>query len=199
MSLKNITPIGIAAVAICVATLIGGLLHSGQRGTADATPTEANIAAVPVPTAATEKPTRAARDFVGKPVAPIDIDFELIGTPRLGHPVEIVITVTPQVSMTNAALTLTAPEGLVLSSPGLTSIADTPAGTAANISLLVTALVVEVQYLSVFVEADLAGVRQARSIQIPIRLFAAPGLVPAQLKTAGGQSIRVMPAAETLR
>jgi hypothetical protein len=128
-------------------------------------------------------PPGVEHTFIGKPDGPIAIRYEIAGQPALGRALEISVTVASALPLDDVALSFGASEGLVVNGPqaGL-PVARIEAGEIHEATVSVTPLVLDILDLSVTVEADVAGTRQAGTVLVPIRLAAAKSRAAAPLK-----------------
>ncbi|HEU4618611.1 MAG TPA: hypothetical protein VFV10_11240 [Gammaproteobacteria bacterium] len=113
----------------------------------------------------------------GKPVAPFSVDHELLAAPAVGVPLEVRITVRPQVPM--SALELEAVGDSTLEVAGADAQQSAPsaaAGAPAVWSVTVVPRDEGALQLKITIDGVIDGVRQARSVVVPIRVGAAgPG------------------------
>ena len=138
----------------------------------------------------------APRDFIGKPTAPIAVEHTFAAPPSVAQPVVVTISVTPGVDLTGAVLSLAAEEPLVLIEPvaGIdVAVGDVGAGETAEVTVTVLPLTDATHYLGVTVTGVIAGMPQARSVSVPIRL--AGGAKEAAGQDAAGQSVASAPDA----
>ena len=121
--------------------------------------------------------------FTGKPDGPIAIRYEIAGQPALGRALEISVTVASASPLDNVAISFGASEGLAVNTPlSGSSVVRIEAGETHEATVSVTPLVLDVLDLTVTVEADVAGTRQAATVLVPIRLAATKSRAPAALK-----------------
>lgn len=132
----------------------------------------------------------------GKPVAPISIDYALGGTPALGRPITVRVTIVPELRLDNTVVTLTPDAALVLDKDPLrTAHGSVAAGNAVELEFSATPLALERMSLRVLVEGDIEGVHQVRTLSIPFRLGPPRPRSAPELETdARGELLRVMPA-----
>ena len=106
-----------------------------------------------------------------KPVAPIAIEYEFAGPLSVGLPVEVTIRIDADAPMSDVELEFRGDDGLQLNLLATTqriAVIDEPSTT----TITVVPLAQELLYLTVSVEAELNGARQARTVLIPFRLAA---------------------------
>jgi hypothetical protein len=116
-----------------------------------------------------------------KPAAPIEIRYELEGTPSVGNAIDIALTIAAGEAFTNGVLALNAADPLALIDPvGPMALDSLAAGESRNLTITVLPLASQTQYLHVNVTADIRGQRQTRVVDVPIRL---PGTQPVKAKT----------------
>lgn len=172
-----------------------------SRGSDTVPVSDALLGSDPLPVSDSRRtgPDRAA--FIGKPTAPIRIGHVIAGTPAVGQPVTITLTVTPGTDLVGASLALRAADSLVVIDPvGAVSLGDLAANESAELVVTVLPLAAGTQYLGVSVEGTLAGLRQARNVTIAIRL---PGAVEQDAAGASAgksdETVRSFEAVETVR
>jgi hypothetical protein len=140
-------------------------------------------------------------EITTKPTAPIAISYHFGNVPQIGQPVEVIISVTSNIEMSQVEVRFIADDPLALIDPldgvGLASVA---AGEDAELSITVLPLLDQTHYLGVNVTAVIDGVVQSRSIAVPIRM---PGtaLRKAAVEPAGKpvERVRSFEAIETVR
>jgi len=136
----------------------------------------------------------------GKPQAPIDFDYEILGTPMLGQPLAIRLTSSAQPGPDTLDIALSG-DGRLLVPAELARIrmARAAGGERSSRTITVTPLVAGTHYLRVLVRADVRGRAQARTATIRIAVGGA-GAPPPPLGTvatdATGQRIISLPAQE---
>lgn len=139
-------------------------------------------------------------DFTGKPVGPFGFRYEIAGEPRLGEPLEVRISLSPEAALDNVTLTLSGPAALVIDTPLLGAPRIEP-GVPQHFIVTVTPFAPTVLDLRVVVEADLGGLRQAHGELIPIRLGAAKAPARANLEPdpddPGGRRVHSLPGVQT--
>ena len=179
-------PLGIAALIVVA---YAGLIASASADTkVPAAVAEAATAAPRV-----KSPVKAT---VGKPVAPIAIDYELSAEPALGVPFDMRITAS-SMGITDLTLSLRADEGLQAGMPQLVS--SSADGASRTWLVTVTAPGEGTYYLSVLVQGRSGSKQPARDVLIPIRIGAAAPTKSAaaavEPKTdANGERVLVLPA-----
>lgn len=107
----------------------------------------------------------------GKPVAPFDVRGKVVGTPAVGQPLEVRITVRPSLPMTDLVLEAAGEGSLAI--PAGDSRQSAPSATReAPAEWTVSAVPQEAGNLRLKVTVDgvIDGARQARSIVVPIRV-----------------------------
>lgn len=156
----------------------------------------------PAPGTATPKSVSpSAGPIHGKPAAPIRIAHALGAPPARGRPLEIVLTLTPGVNLTDVRLRLGASDGLVLGAAGngrdWQSIA---ANESVEVRVVVTPVTLDTHYLTVGVEGRDGDRWQGRSVMVPIRLVPEKVVPRAALKQdQRGRAIHPLPVVETTR
>lgn len=176
-----------APIGLCAAVL----LWSGWFGTVAAQSPPRDKAA-----------QRQSASFIGKPSAPIGVDYDIAGVARLGQTTVLTLTIEVPAAFSDVSLTLHGGEGLIVtgvdggyvSSP--MPLPDIAAAGTDVTTFAVTPLTSEVLYLNVIVAGEMDGIRQARSLSIPFRLAESRRLPDAAiLREAGtGEVLRSMPA-----
>jgi hypothetical protein len=159
------------------------------------------IQAAPAPHAAPAE-NSAGVVMTSKPAVPVAITHEVVGSPQVGNPVEIILTVSPGRDISGMVILLSAEDPLaIIEPPGDVLIGEVAAGDAAEISITVLPLLDQTHYLSVTVRGAMDGALQSRTIAVPIRL---PGAAAdksddaASEKAADGELLRSFEAIETL-
>ena len=157
----------------------------------------AAIPAFAVPPIATEKrPVVVYPRSPGKPTAPVEIDYRLLGTPAVGQPLQIEVRVSSRVQGSRAVARLHPGPALRLESSALLQ-ATGEDGMQRVIQI--TPQQGGRAYLSVHAEVEVDGIIQGRSVSIPILVGDASGTAPTPglLTTdAAGAAIISMPADE---
>jgi len=157
---------------------------------------------VPAHARATPKPASAFSGTIrGKPAAPIRIEHSLGAPPAAGRPLEVVLTLTPGVSLTDARLSLAASDGLALGAPGTGRYwPSLAANESVVVRVVVTPVTFDTHYLTVGVEGRGRDRWQGRSVMVPIRLVPEKVVPRAALKQdQHGRAIHPLPAVETTR
>ena len=150
-----------------------------------------------VASAAVSAPPGAVRAPGGKPAAPIAIRHALAAEPALGRPLQVSIEIEPGVALEDVVVSLSGGDGLFVSSSDATArIARIELGEIYRAAVSVTPLVLDVLYLTVVVDGNAGGVRQARTAMVAVRLAAEKSRSPATLKAdpAGGGLVHSLPA-----
>ena len=134
----------------------------------------------------------------GKPTAPIDLKYEIVGNPIVGNPVLINIEVRSLAGPVRLAYSITDTSALVFQ-PGQVErleIAD-PSGGSQQLSVVPQR---EGRlYVNVSAEVDAPGGSMIRSMAIPIRVGAAPDQPATNgefTEAPGGESVISLPARE---
>lgn len=138
----------------------------------------------------------------GKPVAPIAIDYTLVGELELGRPITAVVTVVPEQALLDAVVMLTASEAVVLGDVlERTELGDLAAGEEVELRVTLTPLALERLRLAVTVSGEMqGGLRQVRTISIPLRLGPVAPKTQAVLKLgADGEILHALPASRPPR
>lgn len=155
--------------------------------------------AAEVPSAA---PTQAApaADSPGKPLPPIDFNYELLGEPAVGQPLDIRVTSSIGAELDALNVALSGNERMqVPAAIARFRMARTAPAAPMSRTITVTPLAPGTLYLNVVLQADIGGRQQSRAVTIPIRVGAdAPPSEPQGTLTtdADGQPIISLPAAE---
>jgi hypothetical protein len=110
-----------------------------------------------------------------KPESQIGVAWKLTGEPVVGQPLEIVLTISAEVGITGARLTLGVDDPLPLLDPagGEMVLADLDPGTPVEAVVTVLPLVTETQYLRIAVSGQSAGGPQLRTLSIAVRFESA--------------------------
>ncbi len=177
---------------------------SAVQATDPAVTETSSNAAEDVPKKATAAEIAARRgDSPGKPVAPIDIGYEILGEPRPGEPVEIELKLTSGLEGP-VTVALQPREGLQM---GATQTAEIRRETIATVEPAAEAAVERVVvvppaegrfYLSVLVSVATAQGEQIRAVSIPVQVGDQPPALQenGELRTTEGETVRSLPAKE---
>ena len=136
----------------------------------------------------------------GKAGASVALDYELLGEPALGQPLEIRVSLVPAVGADRLEVNFSGDQNLAVEDAVATlTQTEVPAGRATEHTLIVTPQQSGVSYVNVFATTENeAGSRMVRTFAIPIQVGPAAAVEPEALKTdAEGQPIVSMPAEET--
>jgi hypothetical protein len=177
------------------------------------TDTSSNVAEdVPKKATAAEIAARHG-DSPGKPVAPIDIDYEVLGEPRPGEPVEIALKLASAIEGP-VTVTLQPREGLQMGATqaaeirreSVSPLAGQAGETAAEVAAEAAAERVVVVppaegrfYLSVLVSVATPEGEQMRAVSIPVQVGDQPPAMRdnGELTTTEGETVRSLPAKES--
>jgi hypothetical protein len=143
----------------------------------------------------------ARAETTAKLTAPIAIGVRIAGTPQIGQPLDLTVSVSAEQGMQAGSLSLTADDPLAIIQPiDTVALGDIAGGQTVDIDVTVLPLVVQTHYLTVTVSGTIGGLVQTRSIQVPIRL-AGTGLRKAENEVAGKttERVRSFEAIETVR
>lgn len=191
-----------------------GTPASGESVTEESVADEAvadtsSTAAENVPKKATAAEIAARRgDSPGKPVAPIDIDYEVLGEPRPGEPVEIELKLRTALEGP-VTVDLQPRDGLQMGASQAPQIrretiavldtADQPAGEPAAERVVVIPPAEGRFYLSVLVSVATAEGEQIRAVSIPVQVGDQPPTMQQNgaLTTTEGETVRSLPAKES--
>jgi hypothetical protein len=128
-------------------------------------------------------PAGTARTYIDKPDSPIAIRYEIAGQPALGRALEISVIVGSTLPLDDVVLSFGASQGLVVDTAlSALRVERIEAGEIHEATVSVTPLVLDILDLSVTVEADVGGTRQASTVLVPIRLAPTKSRVAAALK-----------------
>jgi hypothetical protein len=173
------------------------------------TDTSSNVAEdVPKKATAAEIAAREG-DSPGKPVAPIDIEYEILGEPRPGEPVEIALKLASAVEGP-VTVTLQPREGLQMGATQAAEIrresigrvaerAGESAGEPAGERVVVVPPAEGRFYLSVLVSVATPEGEQIRAVSIPVQVGDQPPAMRdnGELTTTEGETVRSLPAKES--
>lgn len=141
--------------------------------------------------------------MTSKPTIPVEISYQIAGSPQVGNPVDVELTVSPGHDISGMVILLSAEDPLaIIEPPGDVLIGEVAAGDSVGISITVLPLLDQTHYLSVTVRGAMDGTLQSRTIAVPIRLA---GTAPeksddaATEEAADGELLRSYEAIETLR
>ena len=143
----------------------------------------------------------AVAGATAKPTAPIAIDVRFAGTPEIGQPLDLTVSVSAEQDMAAGSLAVTADDPLAIIEPVDTvALGDVALGQTVDVGVTVLPLVVQMHYMNVTVSGTIGGIVQTRSINVPIRLPGA-GLRKAENDGAGKttERVRSFGATETVR
>jgi len=196
-----------------LATTVAALLLAGcgseeptvaDQPVADTTST----AAEDVPKKATTAEIAARHgDSPGKPVAPIDIDYEVLGEPRPGEPVEIELKLRSSLEGP-VTVQLQPREGLQMGASQAAEVRREtlrPLDEASSAAEPATERVVVIPsaegrfYLTVLVSVTTAQGEQIRAVSIPVQVGDQPPTLQqnGELRTTEGETVRSLPAKES--
>jgi hypothetical protein len=112
----------------------------------------------------------AAPAFRAKPTAPIAIEWELAASPVVSQPLALTLTITSDIAIVGARLTLAVDDPLVLIEPAAETALDTLLpGEPVTVVVRVLPLIAQTQYLRVAVAGEGNGSPQLRTLSVPIR------------------------------
>lgn len=165
------------------------------------TPTAPSPATAAAQSANAEPNNLVAAVSLGKPGAPLSMQFELATKPKVGEPLEIHVVVTPETAgITSLQLLFQSNTDLQVKSGGELSImAEPPQGEPIKHTVVVTPLRDGIYYLSAIAVAEGAG-SQARTFSIPLVVGDSAALQvekSAPPVDAKGQRVSSLPAAES--
>jgi|GEM_PF-897015 len=196
-----------------LATAVAALLLAGcgseeqtvvDQPVADTTSTVAED----VPKKATTAEIAARQgDSPGKPVAPIDIDYEVLGEPRPGEPVEIELKLRSSLEGP-VTVQLQPREGLQMGASQAAEVRREtlrPLDEASSAAEPATERVVVIPsaegrfYLTVLVSVTTAQGEQIRAVSIPVQVGDQPPTLQqnGELRTTEGETVRSLPAKES--
>ena len=196
-----------------LATTVAALLLAGcgseeqtvvDQPVADTTSTVAED----VPKKATTAEIAARQgDSPGKPVAPIDIDYEVLGEPRPGEPVEIELKLRSSLEGP-VTVQLQPREGLQMGASQAAEVRREtlrPLDEASSAAEPATERVVVIPsaegrfYLTVLVSVTTAQGEQIRAVSIPVQVGDQPPTLQqnGELRTTEGETVRSLPAKES--
>lgn len=139
-------------------------------------------------------------DSPGKPLPPIDFQYELLGEPAVGQPLEIRITSSMRAELDALNVALSGSERMQVSAEmARFRMARAAEDVPMTRTIRVTPLASGTLYLNVLVQADVDGRLQSRAVMIPIRVGAGsqPSEAEGTLSTdADGRPIISLPARE---
>jgi len=144
-------------------------------------------------------------DSPGKPVAPIDIDYEVLGEPRPGEPVEIELKLRSNLEGP-VTVQLQPREGLQMGASQAAEVRretlrplDETAPQPATERVVVIPSAEGRFYLSVLVSVATAEGEQIRAVSIPVQVGDQPPTMQqnGELRTTEGETVRSLPAQES--
>ncbi|WP_405219753.1 hypothetical protein [Lentisalinibacter sediminis] len=205
------TSINPAGLAMALAVLLLAACGSEEPASSDQSTDQvvaktSSTGAEDVPKKATTAEIAARQgDSPGKPVAPIDIDYEVLGEPRPGEPVEIELKLRSSLEGP-VTVQLQPREGLQM---GASQPAEVRRETLRPLveasSEPATERVVVIPsaegrfYLSVLVSVATAEGEQIRAVSIPVQVGDQPPTLQqnGELRTTEGETVRSLPAKES--
>ncbi|WP_405230230.1 hypothetical protein [Lentisalinibacter sediminis] len=205
------TSINPAGLAMALAMLLLAACGSEERASSDQSTDQvvaetSSTGAEDVPKKATTAEIAARQgDSPGKPVAPIDIDYEVLGEPRPGEPVEIELKLRSSLEGP-VTVQLQPREGLQM---GASQPAEVRRETLRPLveasSEPATERVVVIPsaegrfYLSVLLSVATAEGEQIRAVSIPVQVGDQPPTLQqnGELRTTEGETVRSLPAKES--
>ena len=139
--------------------------------------------------------------FRPKPTAPIGIAWELEAPPAVGMTLRIVLTITAEIGVSGARLTLGVDDPLPLIDPAAeTALGTLRPGEPVTVVVTVLPLVAETQYLRVAVGGQGSGAPQLRTLSVPIRFEnARPDKNSSPLSLSPEGATESLQAVETVR
>jgi hypothetical protein len=150
--------------------------------------------------AADESRRVVAEAFASKPTAPIAIGWELSGEPRVGAPLTVSLTISADIELAGATLTLGVDDPLSLIEPATaTPLGTLVPGTPVAIDVTVLPLTDVTHYLRVAVGGESSGQPQMRSVSIAIRFDNAAASKDAPGVASPAEAVHSLPAVETVR
>ena len=194
-----------------LATAVAALLLTGC-GSEEPTSTDQSVTdtsstvAEDVPKKATTAEIAARQgDSPGKPVAPIDIDYEVLGEPRPGEPVEIELKLRSSLEGP-VTVQLQPREGLQMGASQAAEVRretlrplDDASAEPATERVVVIPSAEGRFYLSVLVSVATAEGEQIRAVSIPVQVGDQPPTLQqnGELRTTEGETVRSLPAKES--
>lgn len=159
---------------------------------------DASDAAPALPADAAASAAQPAPNAQPKPTAPISIEHRWRAPPVVGSDLALLVEIGSDRRLEDVSITLDGGEELVVDvASRRLGVAEIEAGTVHTLEPAVFAAVPGTHYLAVSVTATIGGVRQTRSVTIPVRLGDAS---EAQRRTVegtdDGESVRSLPAEE---
>lgn len=142
----------------------------GLSGCGDAGP-PARQAATPELPSETPRVTERVVESPGKTSAPIDVDYEILGKPAVGQPLEIRITTRSNVAVNALTTQVRGDEGLFVSAANASfGLAQMRFDEPVARTLTITPLREGSHRLSVLVQGEIGGVVQSNHVSIPIQV-----------------------------
>jgi len=182
--------------AVCIAAC----QQTGSRSDLPGAPPMSGASGTPELPSEAPRPGPVVTDSPGKPLPPIDFQYELLGEPIVGQPLEIRVTSSAQTALDALNVTLSGDERMqVPAAMARFRMARTTASVPLTRTIRVTPLTSGTLYLNVLLQADIDGRVQSRAVAIPIRVGAQsqPGRVDGTSSTdSRGQPIISLPASQ---
>jgi hypothetical protein len=139
--------------------------------------------------------------MTSKPTPPISVSHRIVLPPKVGQPVEVLLSIAANGEMTATDLSFSVDDPLAMIDPiGGLSLGTVAPGEGADVAVTVLPLLDQTHYLGITVRAVIDGIEQTRSISVPIRLSGSE-LRKAEVEPAGndGERVRSFEAIETVR
>jgi hypothetical protein len=133
----------------------------------------------------------------GKLSAPVEISYQLLAQPRLGQPLEIMVSARALDQSQDVTLRVTPDSGLSLSSPALLTLRSPRAGEGREDRMVVTPLLEGRSFLNVVATVNVNGQPMQKAIAIPIQVGPVVQPLSDPPRDAEGTPVRSMPAQET--
>jgi hypothetical protein len=136
----------------------------------------------------------APRRLPVKPGGPIAVEYQVAADPIVGTPLEIVISARVEAGVSNVAIEAnpSAPRAVLVTQPETGTRGD----GIHSWTITVVPLVADAGYLTIVVSGEADGLRQARSLTVPLGSAEPQGLAPAP-QTAEGEALIALPVQES--
>lgn len=182
------------------ATCVAACQQTGSRSNVPEPSSSSSAPRTPELPSEAPRQAPAVTDSPGKPLPPIDFEYELLGEPIVGQPLEIRVTSRMQTALDALNVALSGDERMqVPAEMARFRMARAAANVPMTRTIRVTPLASGTLYLNVLLQAQVDGRLQSRAVTIPIRVGteSQPGEAAGTLSTdADGQPIISLPASE---
>ena len=134
----------------------------------------------------------------GKVAAPVDLKYDVLAKPDVGHPFEIELALLPRLAADALEVEVTGIPGLTVVSGGASRFEGITAGERYVAKVLVQADAQGIYYANVVAKMITPAQTEVRTFSVPVVVGAVPAAQKTQpQKDASGEAIQSMPAVES--